>query len=615
MLEGPSTPLPEVSAERLIRDAARRTPDGVAVKAGTASLTYRGLEERVTALAVRFASVGVGPGARVGLAVERSVEMVVALLAAMRAGAAWVSLDPAFPRDRLAFVAEDADLRAVVTRSTLTDRLPAFEGVPYLLLDGAADPGAPDAGDDRRAHQASTASGDDPAYLIYTSGSTGRPKGVVVPHRALVNFLLSMARRPGLDASDTLVAVTTLSFDIAILELLLPLTVGGTVVVASEEEARDPLRLVDVLEGAGATVMQATPTQWRTLVEAGWEGDPEGFRVLCGGEPLPADLAPELHARSSELWNMYGPTETTIWSTCHRIVDPTATISIGRPIGNTRVHLLDEEGNPVAAGEEGELCIGGAGVALGYHRREELTRSRFVPDRFREDDGLLYRTGDLARLLADGTLEHRGRMDAQVKVRGFRVELGEIEAILAQVEGVLQVVAGVAGDPDRDPRLVAFLRWEGGSEGDSGRLRGVLEDRVPHYMVPQHFVGVEEFPRTANGKIDRKALTRSFDPTESPASTPGQEGSHRAPPETPSQRMVAHAFGQVLPVADIGAGDDFFDLGGHSVLAMRVIALLRRDAAPDLTLGDLFEAPTVAGLAARIDELGGAAEPTESIVI
>jgi amino acid adenylation domain-containing protein len=428
-------------AELVARQVARR-PHAPAVSFGATTITYAELDERVGRLAGHLAGAGVGPGELVGVYVRRSLDMVVAPLAIARAGGAYVPLDPDFPAERVAFMLGDCAAPVVVTQADLVAALPP-SSARLVVVDGERGPtGAAPAG----------AGPDDLAYVIYTSGSTGRPKGVEIPNRALVNFLTSMAERPGLAEDDVLVAVTTLSFDIAGLELWLPLVTGAHVVVAPAEESADPIRLMRLLEGAGATVMQATPATWRMLVEAGWPGR-TGFKALCGGEALPVALADALLDRGVELWNLYGPTETTIWSTATRVTTRGRPPSIGRPIADTTVHVLDESMAPVPDGEPGELHIGGAGLARGYLGRPDLTAERFVPDPFDPTPGgRLYKTGDLARRRPDGELEFLGRLDHQVKVRGFRIECGEVEAAL-EVQPSVRAAVVVA----RDERLVAYV--------------------------------------------------------------------------------------------------------------------------------------------------------------
>jgi amino acid adenylation domain-containing protein len=441
------------------------------------------------------------------------------------------------------------------------------------------------------------------AYVLYTSGSTGRPKGVAIPHAALVNFLVSMQDRPGFTAADTLLAVTTLSFDIAGLELYLPLVSGGKVVIATRDDAVDPDRLVEQIRDSACTVMQATPATWRALVHAGWSGSAT-LKVLCGGEALPPDLAQALLPRCAELWNMYGPTETTVWSTIERITSADGTLSIGRPIANTQLCVLDAHGNLVPPGLVGELCIGGAGVARGYLHREELTRERFVPSPL-VPDGRLYRTGDLGRWLPDGRLECLGRIDHQVKVRGFRIEPGEIEAAIARHPAVREVVVIAREDVQGDRRLAAYLVAERAPADLADQLRALVRAAMPEYMVPADFVTLDTLPRTANGKLDRKALPAPSVGTAAPRAT-------AVAPRTPTEETVMAVFRNVVGRADFGVFDSFFDLGGHSLMAARLMSQLRAAAGVDLPLRSLFERPTVAALAEAVDALSWATEGSAS---
>ena len=399
-------------------------------------------------------------------------------------------------------------------------------------------------------------SSDQLAYVIYTSGSTGRPKGVSVSHRAVVNFLTSVRQEPGLTAEDVLLAVTTISFDIAGLELYLPLTVGARVVLASREMARDGARLLDLLANSGATVMQATPVTWQMLLEAGWQGS-EHLTILCGGEAFPRNLADRLLDKGSALWNLYGPTETTIWSTVSTEgPGEDGTGPLRRALGNTRVYVLDGWLEPAPVGVPGELYIGGAGVARGYLNRPDLTAERFVPDPFGPDPGArLYRTGDRVRWRADGQLEYLGRLDHQVKVRGFRIELGEVEEALLRHPGVRQAAVVARGDGQSTQRLVAYLTAHEQPGPSAAQLRGFLGQRLPEHMVPAAFVVLAELPLTPNGKVDRRAL-----PVPDYASTQMEY----TPPATPAEDVLAGLWAEVLGLERVGVHDNFFELGGHS---------------------------------------------------
>ena len=436
-----------------------------------------------------------------GLCVERSLDMVVGLLGILKAGGAYVPLDPTYPAERLAFMLEDAQVPLLVTQQHLLTQLPAH-ATKVVCLDADAAVLAQQS----KANSLSAATSDHLAYVIYTSGSTGRPKGVQILHRAVVNFLLSMRQQPGLTAQDTLLAVTTLSFDIAALELFLPLLVGARLIVASRDTAADGVALAETLTRARVTAMQATPITWRLLLAAGWQGNPD-LKILCGGEALPLDLAQQLLPRAASLWNLYGPTETTIWSTLCKIEPGYEVITIGRPIANTQIYLLDPQLQPVPVGVPGELYIGGDGLARGYLNRPELTAERFIPHPFSNESGArLYKTGDLARYRPDGTIEHLGRLDYQVKLRGFRIELGEIEALLAQHPAVRQAVVVAREDVPGDKRLVAYVALREKQTATVGDLQSHVMKQLPTYMVPSAFVLLEAFPLTPNGKVDRRAL-------------------------------------------------------------------------------------------------------------
>ncbi|HEY3480959.1 MAG TPA: amino acid adenylation domain-containing protein, partial [Streptomyces sp.] len=579
-----AAPIPAARVHELFEAQADRDPGRVALiipsEPEAEVLTYGELEARANRLARHLRRLGVGPEVAVGLCVERSADLVVGLLGILKAGGLYLPLDPAYPRERLAFMLEDSRAPVVVTQERLASALSS--GPRRVLLDA-----------DRQAIAAESGARPEPAaseaaYLIYTSGSTGRPKGVQVLHRGMVNFLAAMAERPGLAAGDVLLSVTTLSFDIAGLEIYLPLLVGARVVLADRETAADGAALLRLLAASGATVMQATPATWRLLLAAGWEAP--RLKVLCGGEALPRELAEELAPRAASLWNLYGPTETTIWSTVHRVETdgPARPVPIGRPIANTVVHLVDRAFAPVAAGVAGELCIGGASVARGYFGRPELTAERFVPDPFTAEPGArLYRTGDLARRRPGGEIEYLGRLDHQVKVRGFRIELGEIEAALASHPGVRQAVILACGEGG-DRRLVAYLLGAAGA----AELRDHLRARLPEPMVPSAFVTLETFPLTPNGKVDRRALARV---------APEAEAEIGAAPRTAIEELLAGIWAELLGLEEAGAATHFFAAGGHSLLATQAVARVQRVLGVELPVRALFEAPTVEAFAARVE--------------
>lgn len=587
-----------------IREQVRRTPDAVAVVFGNERLTYAELDRRSDMLAEELRRQGVGVETLVGIYVERSLDLVVGVLGVLKAGGAYVPLDPAFPRERLAFMVEDAGLPVIVTQSAQVPELPPHQArvVTVDTLPAKSSQGAP-ALEERSGP-------DHLAYVIYTSGSTGKPKGVEVLHRGVVNFLNAMRREPGFAANDVLLAVTTLSFDIAGLELYLPLVCGGTVVIARRETAADGEQLAAELRRHAVTFMQATPTTWRLLLAAGWKGDAK-LKILCGGEAFPPDLARQLLPCCGSLWNVYGPTETTIWSTCLRVTaeDATGPISIGRPIDNTTLYLLDAHQEPVPIGVAGELMIGGDGLARGYRGRPELTRERFVPHPFLRATGeRLYRTGDLARWLPDGRVQFLGRLDHQVKLRGYRIELGEIESVVTRHAGVGQCVALVREDVPGDARLVAYVEPGNGRPVDPTALRQHVRGFLPEYMVPQHFVVVPSLPLTPNGKIDRRALPApeggsSVAVTEASRGSAGDSAAE--PPTTPTEIALAELWKKVLGVRTVTRASNFFDLGGHSLLAVRLFAEIEKTLGCKLPLATILRAETLLLLAAEVESVRG----------
>jgi amino acid adenylation domain-containing protein len=574
----------------LVAAQAARTPDAVAVGFEGRTLTYAALDARANRLARVLRARGVGPGALVGIAVERSLGMVVGLLAIHKAGAAYVPLDPLYPRDRLAFMAEDAGLALLLTEPQLAGIVPAPPGGALHLDDPEVDAASADPLD-------AGSRADDRAYVIYTSGSTGKPKGVEIPIRAVVNFMASMAREPGITASDRLLAVTSLSFDIAGLEVWLPLLHGARVEIASRETAADGAALARRIAEAGITILQATPTTFRLLLDAGYRGD-GALKVLVGGEAVPRELVDQLLDRVGSVWNMYGPTETTIWSCVERLTKD-APVLIGRPIANTQVYVMTSAGGPLRAadlapiGVPGELYIGGDGLARGYLARPDLTADRFVASPFAAGERL-YRTGDLVRWRAQGSLEFLGRLDFQVKIRGFRIELGEIETVLAQAEGVRRAVVmarDAAPHVAGDKRLVAYLvPADPAAPPALDALRQALRARLPDHMVPAAFVVMDAFPLTPAGKVDRRALPE-------PRDAGAQAAGGAVLPRDDQEARLAAIWRDVLGLAKVGVTDSFFDLGGHSMLAVRMLADVETAFGKKLPLVSLFENQTIESLA------------------
>ncbi|MFD0185305.1 amino acid adenylation domain-containing protein, partial [Streptomyces sp. NPDC127133] len=552
--------VPEAALPQLFEARAARTPHATAVVCGGHELTYGELNTRANRLARLLAEQGAGSGRRVAVALPRSADLVTVLLAVAKSGAAYVPLDPDFPADRVAYMIEDSR--------------------PVLVVDEAWLAGART--EDHAPDDLAPVSPHSPAYVIYTSGSTGRPKGVVVGHAALVNFLDSMARSFELTAEDRLLAVTTVGFDIAALELYVPLLAGARVVLADKDTTRDPQALAEVIDAAGVSVMQATPSLWRALVDE-VPTAPAGLQVLVGGEALPADLADRLLATARSVTNLYGPTETTVWSTAGEVAGDSASRgSIGRPIGNTRVYVLDAALRPAPAGVAGELYIAGAGLAHGYLDRAGLTAERFVADPYGTPGTRMYRTGDLVRWSADGELEYLGRVDHQVKVRGHRIEPGEIEAVLLGHEEVSRAAVVVREDRPGDKRLVGYVVGSTAPE----ELRAHLARTLPEYMVPSAFVTLDALPLTPNGKLDRKALP-------APDFTGVVSG---LAPRTAHEETLCALFAEVLGVPEVGVDDSFFALGGDSIVAVRLVGRARR-AGLRVAVKDVFAHRTVAALA------------------
>jgi amino acid adenylation domain-containing protein len=577
--------------DQLIARQASLAPQLIAVSQGAAQLTYAELDARANRLAGALRRRGADRGALIGLCLNRHPDMLVALLAVMKTGAAYVPLDPGFPAERLAFMVEDAGLAMILCERELAGVLPQY-AERTVWLEELFEQHDTDI-DARRAAMAS----DDLAYVLYTSGSTGKPKGVEVPHRALTNFLLSMREAPGCRTQDILLAVTTLSFDIAGLELLLPLVSGARVEIASRQEASDARLLAQRLKASRATMMQATPATWRMLFDSGWRGQAD-LVVLCGGEPLPQPLAQRILSSCQTLWNLYGPTESTIWSTRERIESADQPITIGQPIANTTVHLLDSGLAPVPIGVTGEIYIGGIGVARGYRNRADLTAERFIADPFDATPGArLYRTGDLGKRLADGRVVHLGRVDFQVKIRGFRVELGEIEAALAKHAAIQQCVVSARSEGGGSPRLVGYYIPRTGAEPEATELRQFLRQSLPDYMVPTQFMALTEFPLTANKKIDVKSL---------PAPEERRKAVDReaAEPMSLIEVQMASLWRQVLQDDSIGTQHSFFESGGDSIRAVQLLALVERVFGRQLPLATLFEAPTVRAMAQLLSDVG-----------
>ena len=579
---------PYACLHQLFEAQVSRTPDTIAVVFESQQLTYKELDCRASQLANYLKTLGVGPEVLVGICIERSIEMVVGVLGILKAGGAYVPLDPAYPQERIGFMLEDSQVSVLLTQHKLKTRFPNHEAA--ICLDTDWQTITTSTVQDTLQAQVSSTTGDNLAYIIYTSGSTGKPKGVQIQHRSAVNLLNSISQQPGLTSEDTLLSVTTLSFDIAVSEIFLPLSVGAKLVLLSREAASDGTQLLKAL-ASGATFMQPTPATWRLLLAAGWQGSPH-LKMISTGEALPKDLANQLLPKGAALWNLYGPTETTIWSTAYQVKSGDGPICIGRPVANTQLYILDSHLQPVPIGVPGELYIGGDGLARGYLNRPELTSEKFIANPFNPEPGArLYKTGDLARYLPDGIIECLGRIDHQVKLRGFRIELEEIQTVLSQHPDIRQAVVIAREDNPGNQRLVAYIVPNWKQVPSASNLRSFLKQQLPEFMVPSAFVMLEELPLTPNGKIDRRALP-------APDRITGEElAQNFVPASDELELQLTQIWQEVLGVQRIGVKDNFFELGGHSLLAVRLFAQIEKTFSINFPIATLFQAATIEQLA------------------
>jgi amino acid adenylation domain-containing protein len=593
--------LPFVSVTAWFEHQVRATPDAVALVFDEKTITYAELNRRANKFARVLQSLGLGPDKVAAFCLARTPELVVALLAVMKAGGAYLPIDRDLPLERQAFMLQDAKPTVLLTEKTLRDALPPGE-VPIFVLEAEAARIDAQSGDDL----APQVTAENLAYVMYTSGSTGTPKGVEIPHRALVNFLVAMQKRPGLVAGDVLIAITTVSFDISGLEIYLPLVTGARLVLLNRDDVGDGFRIMHHLEQQKATVLQATPSTWRMLLDAKWAGTP-GLKMLCGGEGLPRDLANQLVTKGAELWNMYGPTETTIWSACGRVEAGAGIITIGEPIDATQLYILDAKLRQVPPGVPGELYIGGAGLARGYRNRPELTAERFLPDPFLAGN-FMYRTGDVARMRGR-EIEVQGRIDHQVKIRGYRIELGEIETRLAEFPGLKEAVVVAHEVAPGRKQLAAYVVLAAAptepEEQLAVNLRDFLKKTLPDYMVPSFFQVLAAFPLTPNGKIDRKALP-------APKVEQARASKPYVAPQGPVETKLAEIWAEILGREKVGTQDDIFEIGGDSLLIFRIAARANEAGLP-LAVRQFFQYRTIAELAAQVG--GEAAAPARPSLV
>ena len=576
---------------QIFEQRASATPKAIAIRYGDVAISYKELNERSNQLAHYIAQKGVAAETYVAIYLEPSPEMLIAILAIHKAGAAYVPLAPGTPLERIGMMLEESAAPLILTEQSLARSLPETSA-ELVCLDADWDSIQ---GESTKSVDVAVKSSQ-LAYVIFTSGSTGKPKGVQIEHRSVVNFLESMRSEPGISERDTLLAVTTISFDISVLELYLPLTTGATVVLVSRETTSDGKQLAKVLSESGITIMQATPATWRLLIEAGWQGDKK-LKILCGGEAMPRDLAEQLLERSGSLWNMYGPTETTIWSAVYLVESEVGSVPVGGPIANTQIYILDEKMHPVPPGVPGHLHIGGDGLARGYLKRPELTAEKFVEDPFFETStGKIYKTGDLAKFRSDGVIEFLGRLDFQVKVQGHRIELGEIESQLNRHPSIKQsvVMARQTGSKIDDKQLVAYTIADGEATNVSD-LRDFLRTSLPDYMLPSIFMSLDLFPLNPAGKVDRKALP------EPEAIRPDLRVEYVAPRD-PGEEKMAAIWSSSLGLDQVGINDNFFELGGASIQSLE-IADLAIEEGMDVTPAMLFQYPTIADLVAAAGKI------------
>ncbi len=576
------------SIQEMFERQVEQTPDSVALVSDGRELTYRELNERANQLAHYLRERGVGPDTMVAMCLHRSAQLIVALMGILKAGGAYVPLDPGYPEGRLELMMADSGAPLLITEKSLANKVAAPTD-SIICIDEIGD----ELSQRSLANPEPITQPEDLAYVIYTSGSTGKPKGVLVPHRSVVNLLASVRRTPGMTSDDVVLAITTVSFDIAVSEVILPLTVGAKMVLVSRETASDGTRLLKTIRDEKVTFIDATPATWRLLLAAGWEGTP-GLTAICTGEAMPLDLAQLLTERAARVWNGYGPTETTVWSSFYEVPRDLRRVLIGRPVANTTAYVLDANGQPVPIGVSGELFIGGECVTRGYHNRPELTAERFLPDPFRPG-ARMYKSGDVVRYLADGNIECLGRNDNQVKLRGYRIELGEIETALNEHPAVREAVV-VPHKQNDDQRLVAYLVPRNGSLHHSD-VREFLQTRLPDYMVPSLFMTVPSFPLSPAGKVDRRALP-------APDDFKREADQSFVAPSDELELKLTRIWEQVLRVSPIGVNENFFDLGGHSLLAVKLFAEVEKNFGRNLPLATLFQAPTVRQLARVLRDEG-----------
>jgi len=579
----------ETALGKLISERARQSPERLAVKFKDVTLTYSSLNQQVNQLAALLISNNIKVGDKVGVALDRSAQMVISLLAIIRAGAAYVPLDPNFPADRLNFMLIDSGASLLITSKQYTGLFQA--PINTLFIDDAIAQSASFSTEEPEVD----VQGTDLVYILYTSGSTGLPKGVQIAHQNLINLLYSFQTTPGISPNDILLAVTTISFDMSVVELFLPLVSGALLIVADSEAVKDGRLLLEIMKKEKVSIVQATPYTWRMIVAAGWD-KPLPVTVFCGGEPMTKKLADSLLPVCNALWNMYGPTETTIYSLIKHITTTSEDITIGQPVNDTQIYILDNQLKPV---DEGEICIGGAGVGRGYYNRPELTAEKFV--HYGSDpDYKIYRTGDVGKILGNGDVLYLGRFDHQIKIRGFRIETEEIEYNISKLDNINEAIVVVHTDDLDNQRLIAYVQLKNDTlkidqEDYSAIWTDALRGKLPDYMLPHLYVIIKELPLTPNGKIDRKALPK-------PIIAAHASIRDVIAPVTETEKMLAQLWAKYLGVKNISITDNFFDLGGHSMVAVQVMVEVEKLTGQRFPIALLFDHPTIQQLADWVDK-------------
>jgi tyrocidine synthetase-3 len=570
--------IPDILIQNSFEKQVRLNPLKTAVISGGNSLTYQELDNQANQLANYLVSLGVTPGDTVGICIERSIDMVVSVLGVLKAGCGYLPMDPSFPDDRIMYMYEDSKARVLISQSSLKDKFNQLGGTSIVFIDG----------DERKISINSIekpvleTNSQSIAYTIYTSGSTGKPKGVIVHHEAVINLIESMSKVPGIKEDDILLAVVTLSFDMSVFELFVPLSAGATMVVASSQDTTDGQALSNLIDRYNITMLQATPSLWNILLSSGWKGKND-LRAFCGGEALTKNLVRQILPKVKEFWNCYGPTETTVYSTCIQVTDPDAPILIGKPVSNTRIHILGKNNNQLPVGVIGEVCIGGLGVTKGYNNRPELTAEKFIPF---ENGRLIYKTGDLGRFLPDGNIELFGRIDNQIKLRGFRIEPGEIESLLSRIPDVKEAVVRIHRFEENDDRLVAFLNTDAAFKMSSDEIASTLSQHLPSYMIPSFYQKSDGFPRLPNGKINKNALIFEMDESEERLDIDLDSLSE-------TQKKLIKIWEDILRIKSIHPSRNFFETGGNSLLAIRILNKIKEELGYTISFKDFISHPSI----------------------